>query len=89
MSIPTGGHADRESLAGSLTLAGIAMIAAGAVFWALLRDSTDWAAALFLAWGVAGGFICFGNAVVEALRLGRRQPVPVRAARYQAGDRPL
>jgi len=34
-------------------------------------------AALFLAWGIAGGFICFGNAVIEALHLGRREPVPI------------
>ncbi|MCC6736733.1 MAG: hypothetical protein IT534_11495 [Bauldia sp.] len=71
----TGAH--REALAGSLTLAGIAMIAGGAVLWLLLRDTLDWAAALFLAWGVAGGFICFGNAVVDALHLGRREPVPI------------
>lgn len=71
----TGAH--REPLAGALTLAGIAMIAGGAVLWVLLRDTLDWAAALFLAWGIAGGFICFGNALVAALHLGRREPAPV------------
>lgn len=77
MSIPSARSAQREALAGSLTLAGLAMIAVGAVLWLLVRDAADWMAALFLAWGIAGGFICFGNAVIEAFHLGRREPVPI------------
>ncbi len=77
MSTPSARSAQREALAGSLTLAGLAMIAVGAVLWLLVRDAADWMAALFLAWGIAGGFICFGNAVIEALHLGRREPVPI------------
>lgn len=68
----------RNAMSGSLTLAGIAMIGVGAVLWLLTRDALDWMAALFLAWGIAGGFILFGNAVIEMLHLGRREPVPVR-----------
>lgn len=79
MSTPSARSHPREAMAGSLTLAGLAMIAIGAVLWLLVRDAADWMAALFLAWGIAGGFICFGNAVIEALHLGRREPVPVPA----------
>ncbi|MCW5713670.1 MAG: hypothetical protein KIT43_04040 [Bauldia sp.] len=78
MSTPSARSAQRDAMAGSLTLAGLAMIAVGAVLWLLTRDLLDWMAALFLAWGIAGGFILFGNAVIEVLHLGRREPVPVR-----------
>lgn len=77
MSTPSARPAQRQALAGSLALAGLAMIAVGAVLSLLVRDAADWMAALFLAWGIAGGFICFGNAVIEALHLGRREPVPI------------
>lgn len=77
MSTPTERAARSGSPAGSLVLAGVAMIGVGALLWLLVGDAVDWVGALFLAWGVAGGVICFGQAAIEALQLSRREPVRI------------
>lgn len=77
MSIHTERPARSGSTAGPLVLAGAAMIGIGAMLWLLVGDTIDWIGALFLAWGVAGGVICFGQAAIEALHLSRRVPVRI------------
>lgn len=69
-----------DATASGQLLAGIALMAAGGLMRLVVGETIDWLGALFLAWGVAGGVICFGNAMVEALGLNRRKPSPTITA---------